>query len=156
MSAVFIQLCQCPWSTVSERGWALTRQILEDVPAIVKGSLSWERLNKLTTAAEAHRRSNTREAVVPTCPDSGTITCSFVDTNEQGKRSSVPSDNQTTDTHILIDCSESNHVLASDVFDGVELAESNDLESIMIFNPMEWQAWDEALIADDQLWDVNY
>ncbi|KAM0245660.1 hypothetical protein ACHAQJ_010500 [Trichoderma viride] len=149
MSAVFIQLCQSPWSTVSERGLALTRQILEKVPEKVKGSPLWDRLNKLITAAEAHRGDNLREVAAQTCPHNGTCTCSFVDTNERGKGGSVPIDTQRGDSHILVDYSDFDRELAFGVFNSVELDESNELESIMIFNPMEWQAWDEALVMDN-------
>ncbi|KAK1245598.1 hypothetical protein MKX08_005227, partial [Trichoderma sp. CBMAI-0020] len=52
MSAVFIQLCQSTWSATSERGWALTNQILKDAPDRVKKNASWDKLNQLITAAE--------------------------------------------------------------------------------------------------------
>lgn len=150
MSAVFIQLCQCPWSTVSERGWALTRQILDEVSDRVKECPSWGKLNKLIAAAEAHRGNNTREATVQTCPHNETCTSSFVDMNEANKEVCIPQDIQSPNAQISLDWPEFDQILAPGVFDfGEKIAESDELEPSLVFNPMEWQAWSEAYITDD-------
>lgn len=155
MSAVFIQLCQSPWSTASERGWALTHQILEEVPERTKANPSWARLNKLITAAEAKRGRNFGEAINETNNYDEIYACTFVETHKASKESSDPSEPQSIST--LLGCSESNHVLLPSLFNfGVTPDELNEPGSNVIFNPMEWQAWDEAPVDDDQFWDPDY
>jgi hypothetical protein len=151
MSAVFIQLCRSPWSSISERGWALTRQILEEVPDRVKASAYWDILSKLIAATEAHRGRNPRELTVQTCPDNETNACSFINTKAGANEASNLSHTQSANSHIPIGNLDFSRMLTSSIID-----ESNELESIVTFNPMEWQAWDEALIADDQSWALDY
>lgn len=157
MSAVFIQLCQSPWSTASERGWALTHQILGEVPDRVKANPSWGRLSKLITAAEAHRGRISTEATEQMSRYDETCACSFFETPQGSKEVSDPFETQSVKSSTLIGCSESDEVLMSSMFDfGANVDEPNELGSAMTFIPMEWQAWDESLITDDQLWDPDY
>ncbi|KAK6444505.1 hypothetical protein FP744_10000753 [Trichoderma asperellum] len=156
MSAVFIQLCQCPWSTASERGWAVTHQILEAAPDRVKLNPSWDRLSKIITAAEAHRVRNSREATEQTGHHNETCAYSFVETHKGSKKPSNLTETQSANASTLIDRPELDQVLMSSMFDfGVNLDEHNELESAVTFNPMEWQDWNEALFADDRLWDAD-
>ncbi|KAL7952400.1 hypothetical protein V8C34DRAFT_319075 [Trichoderma compactum] len=129
MSVVVIQLCQSPWSAISEKGWALTHLI-------------WKKpkTGKLINAAEAHRESNSAEA---------TLQMRLQNKPEASKASEI----QAANTHIPIDYPEFNQA-ALDF--GRNIDEFNKFESSMRFNPMEWQAWDEGFIADDELWDFDF
>ncbi|KAL6697048.1 hypothetical protein J3F84DRAFT_371975 [Trichoderma pleuroticola] len=153
MSVVFIQLCQSPWSAISEKGWALTHLILEETQGRVKTSPSWNRLSKLIIAAEAHRQRNSAEATLQMRSQNKPYTANFIDTKESVSEASKAQESQSANTHIPIDYPEFNQVALD--FEG-NLDEFNKLESAMAFNPMEWQAWDEGLTADDEFWDFDF
>ncbi|EHK49355.1 hypothetical protein TRIATDRAFT_214314 [Trichoderma atroviride IMI 206040] len=157
MSAVFIQLCQSPWSATSERGWALINEILKDVPDRVKENASWGKLNQLITAAEAKRKRNPGEAMNQTSNRDGISVRDPVETQE-GSRNSLDSlKSRSHNTGALIGYAESSPVLMPSIFDfGVEFDDPNELGSDVTFNPMEWQVWDEAFVDDDQFWDLDY
>lgn len=152
MSVVVIQLCQSPWSAISEKGWALTHLILEETQDRVKKSPWWNRLSKLINAAEAHRERNSAEATLQS-PQNKPYAAGFIDTKESGGEASKASGNQAANTHIPIDYPEFNQA-ALDF--GRDIDEFNKFESSMAFNPMEWQAWDEGFIADDEFWDFDF
>lgn len=157
MSAVFIQLCQSPWSTTSESGWALTNQILKDAPDRLKENPSWGRLNQLITAAEAERERNPGEVMNQTSNHDEICECDFVETHKGNKKSLDSSNSQSLDPGTSTGYAESNPVLMPSIFDfGVEFDDQNELGSNVTFNPMEWQALDETLIDDDQFWDPGY
>lgn len=153
MSVVFIQLCQSPWSAISERGWALTHLILEEAQDNVKLSPSWSKLNKLIIAAEAHRGRNPAEGTLRARSQNKTLTASFNNTEESISGVSKASVTQSDNTHIPLDYPESNQA----AFDnGSEIDESNKFESGMAFYPMEWHPWDEVLTADNEFWDFDF
>ncbi|KAL7917318.1 hypothetical protein ACQKWADRAFT_324739 [Trichoderma austrokoningii] len=156
MSAVFIQLCQSPWSTTSEKGWALTSQILQEAPDRIKANPSWGRLSQLITAAEAKRKRNFGQAMNQRVSYDEICVNDLVGTHEGGKEplELLKAESLSTDTRIGY--SESSSILMPSLFDfGVKLDDLNELESGVTFDPMEWQVWDEALIDDDQLWDPD-
>lgn len=156
MSAVFIQLCQSPWSATSERGWALTNQILKDVPDRVKENPSWARLNQLVIATEVKKRErNPGEMIDQTINHNEIYIHDLVEVHKGSQESLNSSKSQSSNIGALVDYAEPNPVLMPSIFDfGVELDDPNELGSDVIFDPMEWQVWDEAL--DDQVWDLDY
>ena len=56
VGAVFIHLCQLPWTPVSERAWELARGLFEGLPDEAKREAMWRRLNELASNAGVHRR----------------------------------------------------------------------------------------------------
>lgn len=156
MSAVFIQLCQSPWSATSERGWALTNQILKDVPDRVKENPSWDKLNQLVAAAEAKRERNPREMMDQTSNHDGIYIRDLVEMHESSKGSLDSPKAQTPNTSALTGYAEPNSVLMPSISDfEVELDNPNELGYDVIFNPMEWQMWEETLVDDEHVWDLN-
>lgn len=153
MSVVFIQLCQSPWSTISEKGWALTHLILEEAQDKVKISPSWDKLNKLIIAAEAHRGRNSTERTLQTRPQNKPYTASFINTEESLSGGSEPSATQSANTHDPIDYPESSQAA---FHNRSEIDESNKFESGMAFCPMEWHPWDEGLATDNEFWDFDF
>ncbi|KAL7907485.1 hypothetical protein GGI35DRAFT_89471 [Trichoderma velutinum] len=157
MSVVFMQLCQSPWSAISEKGWALTHLILEETQDRIKESPSWNRLSKLISAAEAHRMRNPAEVTAQVCLQNKPYSAGFINTKDSSSEAPKSSDIQSSNTHIPINYSEFNQVPSSSALDfGATIDESNKLESGMAFNAMEWQAWDEGLAVDDDFWDFDF
>jgi hypothetical protein len=155
MSAVFIQLCQSPWSATSERGWALTNQILKDVPDRVKENPSWGRLNQLVIAAEAKREKSPGQMMDQTSNHDEIFIHELGEMHKGSKESLDSSKSQSPNFGALVGYAGSNPVLVPSIFDfGVELDDPNELGTDVVFNPMEWQVWDETLV-DDQVWDLD-
>lgn len=153
MSVVFIQLCQSPWSAISEKGWALTHLILEEAQDKVKTSPSWNKLNKLIITAEVHRGRNSAEGTLQTRPQNKPYSASFNNTEESVSGASEPPVTQSANTHDPIDCPEPNQA----AFDnGAEIDESNKFETAMAFYPMEWHPWDEGLATDNESWGFDF
>lgn len=156
MSAVFIQLCQSPWSATSERGWALTNQILKDVPDKVKENPSWDILHQLVTAAEAKRVRNSGETMNQTSNHDGNI--HDLVKMHMGSKGSLDSPKaRMPNTSALTDYAEPNSVLMPSIsdFEG-DLDNLDELISDVIFNPVEWQVWDETLVDVEHVWGLDY
>ena len=58
VGAVFIQICQVPWSPVSERAWDLARKLFDELPKSAHKDVLWERLNQLAIMATRHREAH--------------------------------------------------------------------------------------------------
>ncbi|KAJ4861312.1 fungal zn(2)-Cys(6) binuclear cluster domain-containing protein [Trichoderma breve] len=129
--------------------------MLEDEEAQdkVKVSPSWNKLNKLIIAAEAHRGRNPAEGTLRVRPQNKPYTASFINTEENVSGASEASVTQSANTHIPLDYPESNQA----AFDNrSEIDESNKFESAMAFYPMEWRPWDEGLATDNEFWDFDF
>ncbi|PKK49661.1 hypothetical protein CI102_5430 [Trichoderma harzianum] len=153
MSVVFIQLCQSPWSAISEKGWALTHLIFEETRDKVKLSPSWNKLNKLIIAAEVHRGRNPAEGTLRVRSQNKPYTASLINTEESISGASETLVTQSANTHIPLDYPESSQA----AFDNrSEIDESNKFESAMAFYPMEWHPWDEGLASDNEFLDFDF
>jgi hypothetical protein len=57
VGAVFMQLCQLPWTPVSEKAWNLAWLLIDELPPDSRKEGLWDRLNRLASKASSHRDS---------------------------------------------------------------------------------------------------
>ncbi|KAK2592945.1 hypothetical protein QQS21_009352 [Conoideocrella luteorostrata] len=64
VGAVFIQICQLPWTPVSERAWSLAKRLVDELPPESRKEIIWERLIRLSSMAAKHRSSQAEKATI--------------------------------------------------------------------------------------------
>lgn len=167
VGAVFIQICQLPWTSISEKAWNLAKRLVDGLPPESRKEILWERLNSLASMAAAHRDSqiaktkhwdvgntyNTETSTTLAAPlpmqeiasgDTGLSKDSFSNNNEHFM--SWTESNDTIPFDLYDDTTFS--AIVGDTWQNVGNLNDDSSGMTMTDVPAEWQDWDDLINMD--------